>query len=193
MVCRMADTTAIVAPEHIDRTIAVVRGQRVMLDADLAALYGVKTGNLVLAVKRNLERFPEDFMFQLTKEEFEDLRLQFASSSSRGGRRYLPYAFTEQGVAMLSSVLRSPRAVQVNVEIMRAFVRLRVLLTTNAEISQRLGDLERRVSLIFAAVADLMPPNTPPERKPLGFPAPQQDSGPALPPPATTSLSRPRH
>ncbi len=176
----MADGTAIVAPEHIDRTIAVVRGQRVMLDADLAALYGVTTGNLVKAVRRNLERFPEDFMFQLTAEEVENLRFQSGSSSSHGGRRYLPYAFTEQGVAMLSSVLRSPRAVQVNIEIMRAFVRLRALLTTNAEISQRLGDLERRVSLIFAAVADLMPPNETPLRRPMGFPAPEGSGGPAV-------------
>jgi hypothetical protein len=115
----------IVPAERIERAILVLRGHKVMLDADLAALYGVETKVLSQAVRRNQARFPADFMFQLTAEEYEILRSQSVTSSSWGGRRYLPCAFTEQGVAMLSSVLRSPRAVEVNVEIMRAFVRLR--------------------------------------------------------------------
>ena len=114
---------------HIARHILSLRDQRVMLDAELAALYGVETKVLVQAIKRNIERFPADFMFQLSAEEFANLRSQFVTSSSGyGGRRYAPYAFTEQGVAMLSSVLNSPRAIAVNIEIMRAFVRLRGLL-----------------------------------------------------------------
>ena len=117
--------TRLVALERIERAIVVLRGHRVMLDADLAVLYQVETKALVRAVKRNIARFPTDFMFQLTDDEFEVLRRQFGTSSAWGGRRYLPYAFTEQGVAMLSSVLHSKRAVQVNIEIMRAFVRLR--------------------------------------------------------------------
>ena len=114
-----------------------------MLDSDLAELYQVTTGNLNLAVRRNLDRFPEDFMFQLTKEEFENLRLQFATSSSAyGGRRSLPYAFTEHGVAMLSSVLNSPRAIQLNILIIRAFVRLRELLATHKDLAQKIEKLE---------------------------------------------------
>src|ERR1035437_1024513 len=117
-----------------------------MLDADLAALYGVTTGNLNKAVKRNLDRFPPDFMFQLTSDEAENLRFQIGiSSSDFGGRRYLPYAFTEQGVAMLSSVLRSKRAVQVNIAVMRAFVQLRQVLSSHAELARKLADLEQRI------------------------------------------------
>jgi ORF6N domain len=117
-----------------------------MLDADLAALYGVQTKVLVQVVKRNLPRFPEDFMFQLSGEEWADLRSQFVTSSSgHGGRRTAPYAFTEQGVAMLSSVLGSERAIAVNIEIMRAFVRLRDLLVNNKELARRFADLEKRL------------------------------------------------
>ena len=117
----------LVPVEIIERNIYLIRGQKVMLDSDLAKLYGVETFNLNKAVKRNISRFPQDFMFQLTKEEADSLRFQIGLSKAegRGGRRYLPYAFTEQGVAMLSSVLRSDRAVQVNIAIMRAFVKLR--------------------------------------------------------------------
>ncbi|MBI5949899.1 MAG: ORF6N domain-containing protein [Chloroflexi bacterium] len=184
----MTDGTAIVAPEHIQHSIAVVRGLRVMLDADLAGLYGVSTRALIQAVKRNPERFPEDFMFQLTAEEAAILRSQTViSNGGQGGRRYLPYAFTEQGVAMLSSVLRSPRAVQVNIEIMRAFVQLRALLSSRDELAERVGHLEHRVSLIFTAISDLMPPNPVPSRKPLGFPTREPDA--AAP---TASLSPPR-
>jgi hypothetical protein len=129
--------------ELIERRIYLIRGQKVMLDSDLSELYQVTTGNLNLAVRRNLDRFPEDFMFQLTKEEFENLRLQFASSSSGyGGRRYLPYAFTEHGVAMLSSVLNSDRAVQMNILIIRAFVKLRELLATHKDLAQKIEKLD---------------------------------------------------
>jgi hypothetical protein len=128
---------------QIAKLIYLVRGHRVLLDSDLANLYGVETGALVRAMHRNAERFPEDFVLQLSEEEV--LRCQIGISRGRhGGRRYLPYAFTEQGVAMLSSVLRSERAVQVNVEIMRAFVRLRQLVSTNAELARKMDELERK-------------------------------------------------
>ena len=137
-----------VPAERIVGSILILRGQRVLLDADLAALYGVETKTLVRAVQRNKARFPPDFMFQLSREEFENLRYQFGTSSSWGGRRHHPYAFTEHGVAMLSSVLRSKRAVQVNIEIVRAFVRLREMLRPNAELAQKIaveGDLVETV------------------------------------------------
>src|SRR5438270_11850698 len=132
----MADTPSVSRPERIEQAIVLIRGQKVLLDRDLAKLYGVTTFNLNKAVKRNIDRFPEDFMFRLTKDEAEALRFQFGMSkpTGRGGRRYPPYAFTEQGVAMLSSVLRSPRAVRLNIEIMRAVVRLRQLLASPAAL-----------------------------------------------------------
>jgi len=132
-----------------------------MLDADLAELYGVETKALLQTVKRNLDRFPEDFAFQLTNQDLSNLRSQIVTSSW-GGRRYLPYAFTEQGVAMLSSVLRSPRAVQVNIEIMRTFVRLRQLLTSNVELARKLAALESKYDaqfkMVFDAIRALMKP-----------------------------------
>jgi hypothetical protein len=132
-----------------------------MLDADLAELYGVETKALLQTVKRNLDRFPEDFAFQLTNQDLSNLRSQIVTSSW-GGRRYLPYAFTEQGVAMLSSVLRSPRAVQVNIEIMRVFVRLRQLLTSNVESARKLAALESKYDaqfkMVFDAIRELMKP-----------------------------------
>jgi ORF6N domain len=129
--------TNILPSERIERSILLIRGHKVMLDADLAELYGVETRALLQAVSRNQKRFPEDFMFQMSKEEYELLRSQIViSKKGRGGRRYLPYVFTEQGVAMLSSVLRSERAVQVNVE-MRAFVRLRRMLASNEELARK--------------------------------------------------------
>ncbi len=143
-----------------------------MLDADLAELYEVETRVLVQAVKRNIDRFPEDFMFQLTREQFKILRSQIVSSSQWGGRRYPPYAFTEQGVSMLSSVLRSPRAIRVNIEIMRAFVRLRRILSSNAELARKIGELERKYddqfSVVFDAIRQLMAPAEP-SKRPLGF------------------------
>jgi hypothetical protein len=143
-----------------------------MLDADLAALYGIETKALVRAVKRNADRFPEDFMFQLNPQEFDNLRCQIGTSSSWGGRRHAPYAFTEQGVAMLSSVLRSRRAVQVNVEIMRAFVRLRRILADNAGLARRLDELEKKydvqLKVVFDAIRGLMQPPEP-KKKRIGF------------------------
>jgi len=137
-------------PERIERRILLIRGQKVMLDGDLAELYEVETKDLNLAVRRNAERFPEDFMFQLSAQEFRALRLQFATSKpGRGGRRYPPYAFTEQGVAMLSSVLRSQRAVQVNIAIMRAFVKLRGILASNRELARRLDAMEKKYDRQF--------------------------------------------
>ena len=132
-------------PAHrIEKSILLIRDQKVMLDRDLAELYGVETRVLVQAVKRNLKRFPNDFMFQLTKKEFDNLRSQFVISSSWGGRRTPPYAFTEQGVAMLSSVLKSDRAIDVNVEIMRTFVRLREMLASHKDLARKLAALEKK-------------------------------------------------
>lgn len=164
--------------ERISQSILMLRDQRVLLDTKLAALYGVPTGALVQAVKRNLERFPEDFMFQLTASEWAALRSQLViSNEGRGGRRYAPYAFTEQGVAMLSSILKSPHAIAVNIEIMRAFVRMRVLLASNKELAHKLEELERKVDShdqaiagILKAIRELM--HTPePKKRPIGFTA----------------------
>jgi hypothetical protein len=141
---------------RIERSILLVRGQKVLLDMDLAELYGVETRSLVQAVKRNLARFPGDFLFQLSKAELEEWRSQFVTSNpgAKMGLRRPPYAFTEQGVAMLSSVLRSERAVLVNVEIMRAFVRLREILSSHTELARRLDDLEKKYDGQFRAVFD---------------------------------------
>src|SRR6266446_839045 len=157
----------------IERRIFLVRGQKVMLDADLAALYRVPTKSLNLAVKRNAERFPKDFMFQLTDDEAGGLRFHFETSKrGRGGRRYLPYAFTEQGVAMLSSVLRSSRAVQVNIAIMRTFVRLRRLMDTNRDLARKIEALEKKYdekfAVVFEAIKQLITPPEPPKRR-IGF------------------------
>ena len=161
----MDETQALVPAQRIEFAILLLRGERVMLDEDIAALYGVETKNLIRAMKRNLDRFPLDFIFQITQEEVEILRCQIGTSSW-GGRRYLPYAFTEQGVAMLSSVLRSERAVRVNIEIMRAFVRLRRVMTTQADLIRRLDELEQRYdgqfTVVFDALRQMMEP---PERE----------------------------
>jgi ORF6N domain len=162
--------TNILTSERIERSILLIRGHKVMLDADLAELYGVETRALLQAVSRNQKRFPEDFMFQMSKEEYELLRSQIViSKKGRGGRRYLPYVFTEQGVAMLSSVLRSERAVQVNIEIMRAFVRLRELVATHKDLARKLETLEKRYDaqfkIVFDAIRELMAPPTPKKRK----------------------------
>lgn len=164
--------------ERITQSNLLIRGHKVMLDADLAKLYDVETGALTRAVRRNVGRFPQDFMFQLTEQEFNDLRRQFGTSSNWGGRRYPPYAFTEQGVAMLSSVLRSTRAVQVNIEIMRAFVRLRQLLAGHADLARKLAALEKRYDaqfrVVFDAIRELMTPPEPKKKRPIGF-APWKD------------------
>jgi len=155
-------SAALVQADRIERAILLIRGQKVMLDADLGSLYGVETKTLVRAVKRNAQRFPTDFMFQLTHEEFANLRCHFGTSSRWGGRRYPPYAFTEHGVAMLSSVLRSPRAVQVNIEIVRTFVRLRRLLSSHEELARKLRGLERKYDsqfkVVFDAIREIMKP-----------------------------------
>ncbi len=168
----------------IESRILLIRGQKVLLDADLAALYQVETKALNRAVKRNANRFPEDFMFQLTAEETaEVLRCQFGTSNEtgRGGRRYRPYVFTEQGIAMLSGVLTSPRAVQVNIVIMRTFVRLRQLLTTHEELAHKLEELrwrqeeqEGRVQYVFEAIQQLIeaPTELLPKRR-IGLPTSQ--------------------
>jgi len=160
----MEDTQALVPVERIEAMILVLRGEKVILDAEIAGLYGVETRAVVQAVKRNSERFPKDFLFQLTQEEVRILRSQ-SVISSWGGRRHLPYAFTEQGVAMLSSVLRSERAVRVNVEVMRTFVRLRRMTGVQAELARKLESLEQRYDDQFKVVFDalrelMMPPET---------------------------------
>jgi len=169
--------------------IVVLRNQRVMLDSDLAQLYEVQTKVLVQAVKRNLERFPEDFMFQLKNQEVAALRSQLVTSNEgRGGRRTAPYAFTEQGVAMLSSVLHSPRAIAVNIEIMRAFVRMREVLVSNKELAAKLDELERRVGRklqshdqaiagILDAIRQLMTSPDPQPKRPIGFVIPRESRG----------------
>ena len=172
----------------IQSRILALREQRVMLDADLAQLYSVETRVLVQAVKRNLARFPEDFMFQLSAEEWASLRSQsvISNTEGRGGRRTAPYAFTEQGVAMLSTVLGSPRAIAVNIEIMRTFVRVRALAATHGDLAKRLAELEdktealamnhdtfsrntrNQLKQVFDALRELMTPPDPPKR-PIGF------------------------
>jgi len=165
--------SSLIPVERIERAIYLIRGEKVMLDRDLADLYGVETKMLNRAVKRNLRRFPADFMFRLSADEAAQMRCQFGTSKTgRGGRRYLPYVFTEQGVAMLSTVLNSERAVLVNIEIMRAFVKLRQMLAANAELSHRFDELEskydRKFRVVFDAIRQLMSP-PPVKRKPIGF------------------------
>ena len=168
-------STIAIPSELIEKRIYLVRGQKVMLDSDLAELYGVTTGNLNLAVRRNKSRFPQDFMFQLTAEEAKSLLLQTARSKGRGGRRTPPSVFTEQGVAMLSSVLRSEQAVQVNIAIMRAFVRLRELLVIHKDLANKIEDLERKDAehdaefrVVFEAIRELVE-ETPPLKQRIGF------------------------
>ncbi len=161
----------IILQEVIEKRIFMVRNHRVMIDRDLAEMYEVETKMLNRAVKRNIERFPKDFMFQLTEKELSNLRFHFGTSK-RGGRRYLPYVFTEQGVAMLSSVLRSKRAIQVNIAIMRAFVKLRQFAVSHAELAKKLKVLEKKYDaqfkVVFEAIRQLMTPPGKPKRK-IGF------------------------
>lgn len=198
----MANGSDAVLPERIESRILLIRGQKVILAEDLATLYEVEVRALNQAVARNAERFPADFMFQLTGEEVTALRSQFVTSNrdeavalksqsvisktgednphpGRGGRRYLPYAFTEQGVAMLSSVLRSPRAILVNVEIMRAFVHLRRMLSSNADLAWKLAALEKKYDsqfkVVFDAIRALMTPSDPKKRRSVGFGPPEKN------------------
>jgi ORF6N domain len=190
---------SLVPDERIEQSIVLMRGQKVLLDADLAPLYGVEIKTLNRAVLRNRSRFPADFMFRLTRDEWDSLRYQIGTLNAAGQpalpsirsqivtlktgrglhRKYLPFAFTEQGIAMLSSVLRSDRAVQVNIEIMRAFVRLRQILAVNAELARRLDELERRVGghddqflNVIRAIRQLMEPPPSPEKGRIGFQLP---------------------
>jgi hypothetical protein len=187
-----AKSGGLLIPEKIAPLVHLLRHEKVILDSDLAELYGVTTGRLNEAVQRNLDRFPADFMFQLTEEEQESLlsqnaiaknaesglKFQSGISSGRGGRRTLPYAFTEQGVAMLSSVLRSPRAVEVNIAIMRTFVQLRRLMDSNALLAEKIEALEAKYAehdqhfeVVFEAIKQLIATPTPPARE-MGFHAP---------------------
>ena len=188
----------LLAPEAIALRIATVRGQRVIVDADLAALYGVETKRFNEAVKRNLAKFPADFMFTLSAEEFGALRSQFATSNNqapgRGGRRYAPRVFTEHGALMAATILSSPLAVEISIYVVRAFVRLRELATTHGELSKRLDELEEKTEAlamshdtfsrntrnqlkqVFDALRELMTPPDPPKR-PIGFVTPDEDKG----------------
>ena len=167
---------ALIPVEQIEHAILLLRGQKVMPDRDLAALYGVTTGNLNKAVRRNLDRFPTDFMFQLSSEEAAALSFQFGSLKRGYHFKYLPCAFTEQGVAMLSSVLRSKQAVQVNVAIMRAFVRLREALALHKDLARKLADLEQKIEghdtaihSLFEAIRQLMAPPVAEPKPQIGF------------------------
>jgi len=169
--------------EQIAAQIYLIRGQKVMLSTHLADLYGVEPRALVQAVKRNAARFPEDFMFQLTKSEFDLLKSQIVISSWGGARRAAPYAFTEQGVAMLSSVLHSDRAIKMNILIMRAFVKVRELLATNKNVARKLEEIkrkqsehERRIDSIVEVIEALMTAPVPPKRR-IGFNASKKDEG----------------
>jgi len=165
---------ALIPIEVIEKRIYLIRGQKVMFDADLAELYEVETGALNRAVKRNADRFPEDFMFSLSAAEYDSLRCQIGILNIRRGghRKYLPYAFSEQGIAMLSSVLRSKRAVQVNISIMRTFVKLRELISSNKDLARKLEELEKKYDMqfkvVFDAIRQLMAEPTPKEKK-IGF------------------------
>jgi len=162
---------SLVPIEVIEKKILLISGKKVMLDSDLAALYGVETKMLVRAVKRNLERFPDDFMVQLTKEEFDNLRYHFGTSRL-GGRRYLPYAFTENGVAMLSSILNSPKAIRVNIQIMRTFTKLREMIASHKDLTKKLNELEKKYDgqfqIVFEAIRQIMEVEEQPKRK-IGF------------------------
>jgi hypothetical protein len=180
----------VLKPENVAQLVFFIRGEKVLLDADLAMLYGVEARSLNQAVARNRKRFPADFMFQLSTEEYENIRSQFVTTSAerklsssqsvmrsqivisntgRGGRRYLPYAFTEQGVAMLSSVLRSARAVEVNIAIMRTFVQLRRLMDTNRDLARKIEGLEKKYDEQFAVVFEAIKQLIAPPKKQIGF------------------------
>jgi len=169
----MSKALATIPIERVEQAIFVIRGERVIIDSDLAKLYGVTTARLNQQVRRNGERFPADFMFELTKGENESLMLQFATSKGgRGGRRKLPLVFTEHGAIMAANVLNSKRAVKASVQVVRAFVRLRQMLVTNAELARKLEELEKKYDaqfkVVFDAIRQLMTPPEP-KRKQIGF------------------------
>ena len=164
-------STALIPTETIESIIYLIRGKKIMLDSDLAVLYRVETKVLLQAIKRNIERFPTDFMFQLDEQEYEILRSQIVTSSW-GGRRYLPYAFTEQGIAMLSTVLNSKRAINVNIQIMRTFTKLREMIESNKDLKRKIEDMEKKYDkqfqIVFEAIKQLVEPVERPKRK-VGF------------------------
>ena len=171
----MARTPSVIPIERIAGRIYLIRGQKVMLDSDLAELYGTATATLNQQVSRNADRFPEDFAFRLNHEEFAALMSQIVISKvGRGGRRKLPRVFTEQGVAMLSSVLRGRRAAQVNVAIMRTYMRLREILATHKDLARKVEEHDRQISVLFDAVRKLLAPPDPPKKHPIGF-VPSED------------------
>ncbi len=162
--------TDLVLPVDIESKILLIRGHKVILDRDLSILYEVNTKALKQAVRRNIERFPKDFMFELNKEEFADWRSQFVTSKGdKMGLRYSPMAFTEQGVAMLSSVLKSKTAIQINIKIMRAFVRIRQILSSNAEIKKKLEEHDRKINTLISAVQRLVISPEPKKKRKIGF------------------------
>ncbi len=173
----MADKAEIILVDQIEPLIHIVRGETVVLDSDLALLYGVPTKILNKAVSRNRQRFPDDFSFQMTEEEFGTLRFQIGTSKGRGGRRYLPYVFTEHGAIMAASVLNSPRAVEISVFVVRAFVKLRELALSHKELAKKLTELEKKVGThddaireIIDAIRQLMtPPIEPKPKRRIGF------------------------
>ncbi|MEI9865329.1 MAG: ORF6N domain-containing protein [Limisphaerales bacterium] len=178
----MSADASLIPMERIEKAILFIRGEKVMLDTDLAELYGVDTGVLNRAVKRNAGRFPTDFMFQLTPEEAESLRCQIGiSNEGRGGRRYLPYAFTEHGALMLANVLNSERAAQTSVQVVRAFVKLRQMLASNAELARKLAALEQKYDaqfkVVFDAIRQLMSSPAKPKRE-IGFHVKYEDDKP---------------
>jgi hypothetical protein len=180
MAKKPATQTGLVPLEVVERRIVLIRGHKVMLSTHLAELYEVEPRVLVQAVKRNIDRFPDDFMFQLTAVEFENLKSHFVISSWGGLRRATPYAFTEQGIAMLSSVLKSRRAVQVNIAIMRAFVRLRQLLATHRDLAAKLAEMEKKYDkqfkIVFEIISQLMEPPPKPKKGQMGFaPGPKKN------------------
>jgi hypothetical protein len=168
--------TDLIPVERIASNIYLVRGQKVMIDSDLASLYEVETRVLVQAVKRNIARFPGDFMFQLSKEELDKWRSQIVTSNpgTRMGLRYAPYAFTEQGVAMLSSVLRSNRAIEINIAIIRTFVKLREVLAGNEELARMVAKHDRQISVLFENVQKMLAP-VPVKKHPIGFVPPREE------------------
>lgn len=172
LIAKMVPAKNLTSQEIIQNMIFIIRGKKVMLDSDLANLYQVMTGRLNEQVKRNMKRFPDDFMFQLSREEFRNLMSQFAISN-RGGRRKLPFAFTEQGVAMLSSVLNSERAIQVNIDIMRAFTRLREMIEVHKDLKKKVEEMEKKYDkqflIVFKAIKELLEPSAAKKKSSIGF------------------------
>jgi hypothetical protein len=173
----MGKLQSIIPIERIASRIYLIRGEKVMLDSDLAELYGVQTKVLLQAVKRNIDRFPEDFLFQFSKQELENWRSQIVTSNptAKMGLRRPPYAFTELGVAMLSSVLGSKRAVHVNIAIMRTFVRVRQILASNRDLARKVQEHDRQIAVLFETVEKLLTPPEPPKKHTIGYVRPRED------------------